>query len=79
MLLKPADDSAAAAPLVGQSPLVALISLLTHENKMSVLNLHLNLNEVIKNKETLIFQVGFHRFKAKPILSEVSTGNKHKV
>jgi hypothetical protein len=46
---------------------------------MSVLNLQLNLTEVLKSKEELIFQVGFHRFQAKPILSEVSSGNKHKV
>ena len=67
------------ASAINSSAPLALFSQLKHEGKMSVLNLHLNVTDVLKNKEELIFQVGCRRFQAKPILSEVSTGNKHKV
>ena len=80
MFLRPIDkNSASHVPTAGQSPFVALFSLLRHETRVSVLNLHLNLGEVLKNKEHTLFQVGFHRFQAKPILSDVTPGNKHKV
>ena len=80
MFLRPIDkNSASHVPTAGQSPFVALFSLLRHETLVSVLNLHLNLTEVLKNKEQILFQVGFHRFQAKPILSDVTPGNKHKV
>lgn len=64
---------------IGSSKPVSLVSLLRHEMKMSVLNFQLNLSDVLKNKEELIFQVGYQRFSAKPVLSEVSPGNKHRV
>jgi len=78
MLLRPLEAGSRVGPVIGQSPPVALFSLFQHESKMSVLNIHLNLTGVVKNKETLLFQVGFQRFQAKAILSEVSPGNKHK-
>ena len=79
MLLRPLEAGSRVGPVVGQCRPVVLFSLLAHESKMSVLNLHLNLSTAIKNKDTLIFQLGFHRFQAKAILSQVSPGNKHKV
>ncbi|CAL8125495.1 unnamed protein product [Orchesella dallaii] len=80
MILKPLDASGSSVDSkIGSCKPISLVSLLRHETRMSVLNLQLNLQEVVKNKEDIIFQVGHHRFQAKPILSEVSTGNKHRM
>jgi len=80
LILKPLDELAAQfSHTFGQCKLTSAVSLLRHENRMSVLNLQLNLTEIVKNKEELIFQVGHHRFQARPILSEISPGNKHKM
>lgn len=79
MILKPWDSTVSVDSKLGACKPVSLVSLLKHETRISVLNLQLNVTEVVKNKEELIFQVGHHRFQAKPILSEVSTGNKHRV
>lgn len=67
------------------NPLV-VYGLLPHEQKMSVLNMALKrpaqmsfgLQTPIKSKEQLVFQVGFRRFKACPVFSQHTNGNKHK-
>jgi hypothetical protein len=78
MILKPLEEDFSWG-VIGSSRLTSAVSLLRHETRMSVLNFQLNLTEVVKNKEELIFQVGYHRLQAKPVLSEISPGNKHKV
>lgn len=79
MILKPIDSSTSVDIKVGACKPISAVSLLRHETRQSVLNVQLNVSEVVKNKEELIFQIGHHRFQAKPILSEMSTGNKHRV
>ncbi|XP_030632800.1 pre-rRNA-processing protein TSR1 homolog isoform X2 [Chanos chanos] len=63
-------------------PLV-LVSLLPHEQKMSVMNMlvrrHPSTTEPIKSKEELIFQCGFRRFRASPIFSQHTSADKHKM
>ncbi|XP_056329752.1 pre-rRNA-processing protein TSR1 homolog [Danio aesculapii] len=63
-------------------PLV-LVSLLPHEQKMSVMNVlvrqHPSNTEPIKSKEELVFQCGFRRFRASAIFSQHTTGDKHKL
>ena len=60
-----------------------IFGLLSYEHKMSVLNMvlkkHPFTNIPIKNKEPLIFQIGFRRFEANPIFSQHSNGQKFKV
>uniref|UniRef100_A0A3Q2NUP6 Pre-rRNA-processing protein TSR1 homolog n=1 Tax=Fundulus heteroclitus TaxID=8078 RepID=A0A3Q2NUP6_FUNHE len=63
-------------------PLV-LVSLLPHEQKMSVVHLlvqrHPSNTEPIKTKEELVFHCGFRRFRASPIFSQHTTADKHKM
>ncbi|XP_041918972.1 pre-rRNA-processing protein TSR1 homolog [Alosa sapidissima] len=63
-------------------PLV-LISLLPHEQKMSVMHMvvrrHPSNTEPIKSKEELVFQCGFRRFRASPIFSQHTSADKHKM
>nr|XP_061797807.1 pre-rRNA-processing protein TSR1 homolog [Nerophis lumbriciformis] len=63
-------------------PLV-LVSLLPHEQKMSVMHLsvrrHPSNSEPIKSKEELVFHCGFRRFRASPIFSQHTSGDKHKM
>lgn len=65
----------------GDQPLV-IYGMLPHEQKMSVLNMVLKRipgsDEPIASKENLLFQVGYRRFRASPIFSQHTTGNKHK-
>lgn len=63
--------------------LLILTSLLPHENKLSVLHFSLqrqnNNGVVIQSKDPLLFQVGFRRFPARPIFSELNLNcDKHK-
>ncbi|XP_074869985.1 pre-rRNA-processing protein TSR1 homolog [Carettochelys insculpta] len=62
---------------------VVLFSLLPHEQKMSVLNFvvrrHPGNDEIVKAKEELIFHCGFRRFRASPLYSQHSSGDKHKL
>nr|XP_040034991.1 pre-rRNA-processing protein TSR1 homolog [Gasterosteus aculeatus aculeatus] len=63
-------------------PLV-LVSLLPHEQKMSVMHLlvrrHPSNTEPIKSKEELVFHCGFRRFRASPIFSQNASADKHKM
>ncbi|XP_026187486.1 pre-rRNA-processing protein TSR1 homolog [Mastacembelus armatus] len=63
-------------------PLV-LVSLLPHEQKMSVMHLlvrrHPGNTEPIKSKEELVFHCGFRRFRAAPIFSQHTSADKHKM
>lgn len=65
------------------SPLL-IYGLLPHEQKMSVVNMllkrpnSLESTEPIASKEELWFQSGFRRFKASPVFSQHTNGNKHK-
>ncbi|XP_036392546.1 pre-rRNA-processing protein TSR1 homolog [Megalops cyprinoides] len=63
-------------------PLV-LVSLLPHEQKMSVVNMlvkrHPSNTDVIKSKEELVFQCGFRRYRASPIFSQHTSADKHKM
>lgn len=63
-------------------PLV-LVSLLPHEQKMSVMHLlvrrHPSNTEPIKNKEELVFHCGFRRFRASPTFSQHTSADKHKM
>ncbi|XP_029373701.1 pre-rRNA-processing protein TSR1 homolog isoform X1 [Echeneis naucrates] len=63
-------------------PLV-LVSLLPHEQKMSVMHVlvrrHPSNTEPIKSKEELIFHCGFRRFRASPIFSQHTSADKHKM
>lgn len=66
----------------GDQPIV-LYGMLPHEQKMSVVNMVLKRTpgsaEPIPAKEKLLFQVGYRRFRASPIFSQHTNGNKHKV
>ncbi|XP_051933421.1 pre-rRNA-processing protein TSR1 homolog [Hippocampus zosterae] len=66
----------------GGRPLV-LVSLLPHEQKMSVMHLlvrrHPSNTEPIKSKEELVFHCGFRRFRASPIFSQHTSADKHKM
>ncbi|KAL1460744.1 hypothetical protein WDU94_012696 [Cyamophila willieti] len=61
-----------------------IYGLLQHEQKMSVVNMllkrpaTLDCADPIANKEELWFQTGYRRFKARPIFSQHTNGNKHK-
>uniref|UniRef100_A0A8C7YWH7 Pre-rRNA-processing protein TSR1 homolog n=1 Tax=Oryzias sinensis TaxID=183150 RepID=A0A8C7YWH7_9TELE len=63
-------------------PLV-LVSLLPHEQKMSVMHVlvqrHPINTEPIKSKEELVFHCGFRRFRASPIFSQHTSADKHKM
>nr|XP_033777116.1 pre-rRNA-processing protein TSR1 homolog isoform X2 [Geotrypetes seraphini] len=63
------------------APLV-LFSLLSYEQKMSVLNLlvrrYLANSIPVKAKEEMIFHCGFRRFQAKPLYSQHTSADKHK-
>ncbi|XP_060799982.1 pre-rRNA-processing protein TSR1 homolog isoform X2 [Neoarius graeffei] len=63
-------------------PLV-LVSLLPHEQKMSVMHVLVRrqpgFTEPIASKEELVFQCGFRRFRASPIFSQHTSGDKHKM
>ncbi|XP_026196521.1 pre-rRNA-processing protein TSR1 homolog [Anabas testudineus] len=63
-------------------PLV-LVSLLPHEQKMSVMHLlvrrHPSNTEPIKSKEELVFHCGYRRFRASPIFSQHTSADKHKM
>ncbi|XP_067306704.1 pre-rRNA-processing protein TSR1 homolog [Pseudorasbora parva] len=63
-------------------PLV-LVSLLPHEQKMSVMHMvvrqHPSNKEPIKSKEELVFQCGFRRFRASAIFSQHTSADKHKL
>ncbi|KAM9734316.1 pre-rRNA-processing protein TSR1 homolog [Menidia menidia] len=63
-------------------PLV-LVSLLPHEQKMSVMHVlvrrHPSNTEPIKSKEELVFHCGFRRFRASPIFSQHTAADKHKM
>ncbi|KAG7470617.1 hypothetical protein MATL_G00115770 [Megalops atlanticus] len=63
-------------------PLV-LVSLLPHEQKMSVVNMlvkrHPSNTDAIKSKEELVFQCGFRRYRASPIFSQHTSADKHKM
>uniref|UniRef100_A0A8D2IY21 Pre-rRNA-processing protein TSR1 homolog n=1 Tax=Varanus komodoensis TaxID=61221 RepID=A0A8D2IY21_VARKO len=65
-----------------RTPLV-LFTLLPHEQKMSVLNLlvrrHAGNSEPIRSGEELAIHCGFRRFRASPLYSQHSSGNKHKL
>lgn len=69
---------------LGSQPIV-LYGMLPHEQKMSVLNMVLKrpavigFEDPIKSKESLVFQCGYRRFRAKPIFSQHTNGAKHKV
>ncbi|XP_075552207.1 tsr1 ribosome assembly factor [Dermacentor variabilis] len=62
-------------------PLV-LFGLLSHEQKMSVLNVaikrHPGYTDPIKSKERLVFHIGYRRFSACPIFSAHTNGDKQK-
>ncbi|KAI5748096.1 hypothetical protein M8J77_021827 [Diaphorina citri] len=62
-----------------------IYGLLPHEHKMSVLNMLLKrpstlqrTQDPVASKEELWFQCGFRRFKASPVFSQHTNGNKHK-
>uniref|UniRef100_A0A1A8CPL8 Pre-rRNA-processing protein TSR1 homolog n=2 Tax=Nothobranchius kadleci TaxID=1051664 RepID=A0A1A8CPL8_NOTKA len=63
-------------------PLV-LVSLLPHEQKMSVMHVlvhrHPSNTEPIKSKEELVFHCGYRRFRASPIFSQHTSADKHKM
>ncbi|KAK5929527.1 hypothetical protein CgunFtcFv8_010752 [Champsocephalus gunnari] len=63
-------------------PLI-MVSLLPHEQKMSVMHLlvrrHPSNTEPIKSKEELVFHCGFRRFRASPIFSQHTSADKHKM
>ncbi|KAL1139180.1 hypothetical protein AAG570_009239 [Ranatra chinensis] len=63
---------------------IVVYGMLQHEQKMSVLNMMLKRpvalvsEEAIKSKERLLFQCGYRRFRAQPIFSQHTKGNKFK-
>ncbi|XP_042328009.1 pre-rRNA-processing protein TSR1 homolog [Sceloporus undulatus] len=63
-------------------PLV-FFTLLPYEQKMSVLNFlvrrHSAYSDPIRSKEEVIIHCGFRRFRASPLYSQHSTGDKHKL
>ncbi|OQV20124.1 Pre-rRNA-processing protein TSR1-like protein [Hypsibius exemplaris] len=69
------------AVTASKMPLI-LYGLLPHEHQMTVVNLAIkrvtSFTETVRQNEELIFQVGFRRFKAKALLSELSAGKLHK-
>ncbi|KAM9318836.1 pre-rRNA-processing protein TSR1 homolog [Pholidichthys leucotaenia] len=62
---------------------LALVSLLPHEQKMSVMHVlvrrHPSNTEPIRSKEELVFHCGFRRFRASPIFSQHTSADKHKM
>ncbi|XP_023660690.1 pre-rRNA-processing protein TSR1 homolog [Paramormyrops kingsleyae] len=66
----------------GGRPLV-LVSLLPHEQKMSVMHMlvkrHPSNTLPIKSKEQLVFQCGFRRFRASALFSQHTSADKHKM
>lgn len=63
---------------------LALVGMLPHEQKMSVINLVLKRfkntrdQQAIPSKERLIFHCGYRRYAASPIFSQHTAANKHK-
>lgn len=64
------------------SPLV-VYGLLSHEHSMTVVNMSVKrisgFEAPVRSGQELVFQVGFRRFKAKALFSELSAGKLHKV
>ncbi|KAH7727402.1 pre-rRNA-processing protein TSR1 isoform X2 [Aphelenchoides avenae] len=64
------------------TPMV-VYGLLPHEHRMSVLNVvlkrHPGSKVPIKNKQNLIFHVGYRRFEANPLFSQHTNGDKFKM
>uniref|UniRef100_UPI00358E9302 pre-rRNA-processing protein TSR1 homolog isoform X2 n=1 Tax=Myxine glutinosa TaxID=7769 RepID=UPI00358E9302 len=69
------EDHSAKSPLV-------IFGLLPHEQKMSVMHVavrkHPEFTEPLRSKEELIFHVAWRRFRACPILSQHTPGDKYK-
>lgn len=67
---------------LGESPLV-IYGLLPHEQKMSVVNMvlrkHSSCTVPILNKQKLLFYVGYRIYKAQPVFSQHTNGDKFKV
>ncbi|XP_054163490.1 pre-rRNA-processing protein TSR1 homolog [Oppia nitens] len=65
-----------------KKPLI-LYSLLEHEHRMSTINLVIkkvsSFSESLKSKESFIFHLGCRRFRASPIFSAHTNGDKHKL
>lgn len=62
-----------------------LYGMFPHEQKMSVMHIALKRTMgpyedlTIKNKDELLFYVGFRRFRARPLFSQHTNGDKHKM
>ena len=67
----------------GEDMPMVVYGLLKHEQRMSVLNVvlrrHASFTAPIKNKEVLIYHIGFRRFEAGAIFSQHTIGDKFKV
>ncbi|VDN59125.1 unnamed protein product [Dracunculus medinensis] len=67
---------------LGESPLV-IYGLLPHEQKMSVVNMvlrkHSSCTVPILNKQKLLFYVGYRIYKAQPVFSQHTNGDKFKM
>nr|XP_002126030.1 pre-rRNA-processing protein TSR1 homolog [Ciona intestinalis] len=63
-----------------ESP-ITMFGLFPHEQKLSVLHFTLKQHgeHSIKNKDKLLFQCGFRRFRSKVIFSQHTAGTKHKM
>uniref|UniRef100_A0A915CSG9 Pre-rRNA-processing protein TSR1 homolog n=1 Tax=Ditylenchus dipsaci TaxID=166011 RepID=A0A915CSG9_9BILA len=68
---------------LGENAPLVIFAILPHEEKMAVVNMvlqkHPSCKVPIKNKQNLVFQVGYRRFSARPIFSEHTNGNKFKM
>ncbi|XP_077974539.1 pre-rRNA-processing protein TSR1 homolog [Styela clava] len=64
---------------------IIIYGMFPHEQKMSVVHMALKRGQgryediPVKNKDEMLFYVGFRRFRAKPLFSQHTNGDKHKM
>jgi len=83
LVLKIREENKAALRAIGDMDSLVIFGLLANEHKMSVMHFVMKrangFDAEIANKSELYFTCGFRRFKARPIFSQHTNGNKHKM
>lgn len=83
IVLKTTEEDKEKLKRISELDSLILFGLLANEHRMSAIHFVMKrssgFEEELKNKSELIFISGFRRFKCKPIFSQHTNGNKHKM